>query len=294
MVWSTECLGFSMNQSNEGRCCDAVLSIIEREQGARREILSMDTAASRGIEVRCKIGDALYALEHTLVDPYPEKRRDDQQFLRVMGEIEESLSGKGLLRTEGSYHVYVESHAFRGKKRSEIPAIREAIRAWVIANAQRSDPPAPGHTQELTGSPPTLPVRVRLQFTLWPPSGGKLLIGRMAPADLPQQRRERVGAALKKKGPKLYAEHRAGARTVLILEDNDSALSNPIDIGGALHAELARLDYGIDDVYLVETKLRDCWQVWRMKQGTKQWPTRYESPEFWELAPQDLKDMLTL
>jgi hypothetical protein len=282
-----------MSQSNEGRCCDAVLSIIEREQGAQRSILSLDTPATPGIEVRCKIGDTLYALEHTLIDPYPDKRGDDQQFLRVLGELAESLSGRGVLRTDGSYHLYVESHAFRGKKQAEIPAIREAIRTWVIANARRLDPPAKGHTREVTASPPNVPVRVRLQFTLWPPLNDKLLIGRMAPADLPEQRRERIRTTLNKKGPKLHAEHRAGARSVLILEDDDSALSNPIDIGAALHSELAQIDYFIDDVYLIDTKLPDPWHIWRMRQGAKQWPTRYDSPALWEISPRDLTDLFS-
>src|SRR5271166_6578287 len=67
----------AMSRSNEGRCCDAVLSIIEGMEGGRREILSMDTPHSRGVEVRCKIQGTVYAIEHTLIDPYPDKRRDD-------------------------------------------------------------------------------------------------------------------------------------------------------------------------------------------------------------------------
>jgi hypothetical protein len=74
----------------------------------------------------------------------------------------------------------------------------------------------------------------------------------------------------------------------LILEADDSALSNPIDIGAALHAELAELNYSIDEVYLVDTKLPDCWQVWRMKQDAKQWPTRSDNPACWEFSPEQL------
>jgi hypothetical protein len=280
-----------MSPSNEGRCCDAVLSIIEREHGGRREILSMDTPATPGIEVRCRMGDAVYALEHTIVDPYPDKRGDDQQFLEVMGELEASLSGQGLLRSDGWYHLAVESHAFRGKRRSEIPAIREAIRTWVIANARRFDPPGSRQTQQVTASPPAVPVRVQLQCTVWPRLGDTLRIGRFAPADLPQQRRERIRAALTKKGPKLHAEHRAKARTVLILEDADIALSNPIEIGAAVHAELSLLAYEIDDVFLVDSKSPDCWWIWRLKQGTSQWPTRIESPPCWNMRTLELTDI---
>ena len=97
--------------------------VIERELHATREILSRDTPATRGIEIRCRIRDALYALEHTLIDPYPNKRDDDQQFMAVMGEFERSLPGQGLLRTDCTYEVWVEVHAFRGGKRSEIPLV---------------------------------------------------------------------------------------------------------------------------------------------------------------------------
>jgi hypothetical protein len=283
-----------MSRSNEGRCCDAVLSILEGGQGGAREILSMDTPQSRGVEIRCRIRGTVYALEHTLVDPYPDKRRDDREFLGVMGELERSLSRSTGLRTDGSYHLYVESHAFRGRRRPQIPLIQEGIRAWVLANAHRLEPPAIGHTQELSAGPPSVPVRVRLQFTLWPGWGGLLLTGRMAPPDLPRERRERLSAALLKKGPKLHAEHTACARTVLILEDDDVALSNPIEIGAALHAELAKLNYSIEEVYLVDTKLLDRWQVWRMKQGANLWPTRLENPELWEFPPAQLNDLFAV
>jgi hypothetical protein len=81
---------------------------------------------------------------------------------------------------------------------------------------------------------------------------------------------------------------------VLILEDDDSALSNSIEIGAALHAELAVVNYSIDEVYLVDTKSPDCWQIWRMKQGAEKWPTRSENPEFWECSPAQLNDIFVL
>lgn len=279
-------------RSNEGRCCDAVLTVIEMEHSNKREILSKDTPASRGVEIRCKFGHLVYALEHTIIDAYPDKRGDDQQFLGVMGELEKALSGKGLLLREGWYELSVESHAFRGMKRSDIPPVREAIRNWVICNAMHFDPPGRGHTQEFVACAPTVPVRLRLQCTLWPPKGDTLRISRFEPAELPEQRRVRMRAAVEKKGPKLEVEHRSGAHTVLILEDADAALSNHIVISTALRAELTSAAFGIDDVYLVETKLDDRWLVWRLKQGEGRWPTRFENPPMWELSVAELKDIL--
>jgi hypothetical protein len=91
-------------------------------------------------------------------------------------------------------------------------------------------------------------------------------------------------------GPKLLAERRAGARAVLILENDDGALSNPIEIGAALQAELAGSEFTIDEVYLIDT---DRAADWLMKQGARWWPQRYESPRSWEFSPDALRDILT-
>jgi hypothetical protein len=281
-----------MSQSNEGRCCDAVLTVIEGELHTSREILSKDTPASRGVEVRCRVGDAVYALEHTLIDPYPNKRDDDQQFLGVMGELERSLPGQGVLRADCTYEAWVDIHAFRGRKRPEIPAVRDAIKSWIIATAPKLDPQRTYETLELDGSAPSVPVRVLLKCTLWPGRGDSLRIGRLVRPTLPEQRRDRIRTALEKKGPKLLAERRGGVRTVLILENDDGALSNPVEIGAALHAELAASAFAIDDVYLVDTDRPDGWLIWRMKHGTRSWPQRFESPPSWEFSPETLQDIL--
>jgi hypothetical protein len=281
-----------MSQSNEGRCCDAVLTILERELGAQRETLSWDTPRSPGVEVRARIGDTLYALEHTLIDPYPSKRDDDRQFMAVMGELESSLPGSGALRPDCTYEAWVDIHAFRGRRRSEIPGMREAIRAWIVAAAPRLAPQRIYETLQLSASPPTVPVRVLLKATLWPDRGNSLRIGRLVNAELEEQRRERIAAALQKKGPKLLAEGRVGARTVLVLENDDVALSNPVDVGAALHAQLAASDLAVDDVYLVDTDRAVEWLIWRMKQGPRSWPGRFESPPSWKVSPESLRDIL--
>lgn len=281
-----------MGQSNEGRCCDAVLRIIEQDLHASREILSRDTPASRGIEIRCRIGGVAYALEHTLIDPYPNKRDDDRQFMAVMGELERSLPGQGILRTDCTYEAWVEIHAFRGRKRSETPGMYEAIKSWIVTAVPKLDPQAAYDTLELGASPPTVPVRVLLKCTKWPGRGDTLRIGRLVRNTLPDERRQRIRAALEKKGPKLHAEHRVGARTVLILENDDGALSNPIEIGAALHAEVANSPYSVDDVYLIDTDRPDGWHMWRMKQSERSWPQRFENPPSWEFSPENLTDIL--
>lgn len=107
----------------------------------------------------------VYALEHTLIDPYPNKRDDDQQFLAVMGALERSLSGQVVLRADCTYEIWVEIHAFRGKKRSEIASLREVIRLWIVAAVLKLDPQAQYETLQLSTFPPVVPVRVLLKCT---------------------------------------------------------------------------------------------------------------------------------
>ena len=63
-----------------------------------------------------------------------------------------------------------------------------------------------------------------------------------------------------------------GARTVLVLEDNDIALSEQSLIGTALAGLLKELSGELkfpDEIYLVDTSIDPLWQVWPMKYDDK-------------------------
>jgi hypothetical protein len=125
----TNVAGYSEHNAmplHEGKACDAVLRMLEARAGAERRDLRADTPRSPGVEVVCTIGAKRYALEHTSIDSYPEKRLDDVQFMAVMGPLEAELSHKGPLPPGCYCSAAVPLPCLCGAKASRLPAVRDA------------------------------------------------------------------------------------------------------------------------------------------------------------------------
>lgn len=281
-----------LGSGNEGRCCDAVLRVIEKRDRGVRSIRSIDTEASPGVEIRCEIAGQLYALEHTTLDPYPDRRADDRRFLEVLQPLAQSLTDGGFLHPQRGYQLHVETHAFKDTPRSRFPDIRSQIQAWVIDNLDGLDPPRRGRAAVRIADPPRLPLKVLLHcYEAFGQMQGRCSIARLAPDNLEALRRERVRATVASKGPKLHAEHVAGSKAILVLEDFDIAISNQVVIGDAIHAELDQSAYDIDEVYLVETHTPPEWTVFLLRRGSERWPTEDENPPMWTFQCNELKDL---
>jgi len=279
--------------SNEGRCCDAVLRVLEEREDSSRRILSVDSPKSPGVELRCSIGDRIFALEHTTLDPYPNRRADDQRLLAIVVPIEESIEAAGLLSPGRRYTLTVDGHALRNLKRSEFAGVTKRLETWVIENVARLDRASGERRPYLRASPPVVPCQVGLSsFDASSPGPGKLRIARFAPENLEDQRRARLATSVRQKGPKLHAEHASGATSVLVLEDFDIAISNEILIAEALFAALDAVEFNIDEIYVVDTSLDSVWDVLALQIGDDRWPTDYESPPRWEFAPNALIDVI--
>jgi hypothetical protein len=61
-----------MTQINEGKACDAVIRRIEAREGNSRYDLSLPERERHEapIEVACRIGEKLFAFEHTRIEPF--------------------------------------------------------------------------------------------------------------------------------------------------------------------------------------------------------------------------------
>ena len=93
----------------------------------------------------------------------------------------------------------------------------------------------------------------------------------VCPDGLEDRRRRRLDRAFSKKCPKLQQCKAEGARTVLVLESDDIALTSFDLIGNQLPAVLAGRRDAPDDIFLVQTDT-DPWWVWLMKQDDDHWP----------------------
>ena len=87
--------------------------------------------------------------------------------------------------------------------------------------------------------------------------------------------------------PKTVAVQRGGARTVLVLEDNDISLSNYVIIGDALAGLLNEHPDLPDEIYLVETAINR-WHVRVMKYDEAYFPeedlTEFDSTELVDIT----------
>jgi hypothetical protein len=240
-----------MAKNNEGKCCDAILRILEEKHQATRMDVQRDTAARRGVEVTCAIGGQRYALEHTLIEPFPENQKDNIEFQRVFDESFEAQIDD-LLKPDLLYHVYVHVYAFADMKATQLPAARKALIGWVRAAVPKLPPPSGPLQTWIHGEPPQTPVRVRLSCHRSKTLGGRLLTGRFAPAELETLRRERLLKALRDKSPKLHAAKLPGTRTVLVLENGDIALTNASIVGQVIDDLAQETAYVPDDIFMID------------------------------------------
>ena len=158
--------------------------------------------------------------------------------------------------------------------KKNIAKIQEALIDWISVEAPRvyEQAVASGLYQPRASTvrefPGLLPYPASLSCSLsGPPSdteAGKFAVLRAPDDQLEEQRFERLRRALAEKCPKLQRCKDRGARTILVLECGDIAISNCISIRAALNRAAAERADISDEIYLVETKV-ETWHMWPMK-----------------------------
>lgn len=265
----------SRTHGNEGRCCDAVLRVLEERAREVPDDLHVDPHGGAGaghVDVCVRLGGDRYALEHTRIDPFDDAITIGIKFSAFVKPIADHLSG---VLPGPACHTLVlpQDLELGGKSRKQIANIQKALIDWISSEAPRLHEQAAtsGLLQpraSTTGEFPGLlayPVSLSCRVT-GPPSDtetGMFAVDRASDADLEEQRFRRLHRALAEKCPKLQRCKDRGARTVLVLECGDIALSNSVSIRAALNrAAEGRTDIP-DEIFLVETKV-ETWHMWPM------------------------------
>jgi hypothetical protein len=211
---------------NQGKCCDAVLRILEERKSATRSALTFPEKERHPapVELVCMIGLTRYALEHTKIEAYPDQMQDGTHFTDALEHLETSLID--VLPKHAWYMLVVPTNAFKDVTVKEADAIGEKVSEWVIRTAQLLKP-TDRQMESLSENIDGVPFRLTLQATIGISDlYGKLSIARSAPADLEALRASRIEQMLVKKLPKLQVWANDDAHTVLILESEDIALTN--------------------------------------------------------------------
>ena len=288
---------------NERKACDAVARCLEDLLKVRRSNARSpeDDKVGPPVEYVFDLGNKTYAMEHTVVEAFIGQIQTDVEFELFVAPIMAALDH--YLPVPGAYRLYFPIRPTRGIKTKHHANVQAKIIEWVrktAAELHAKYPEKPRSSEELgyhSGFREETIDGIQLQLsrqTDWHmPDAvqGRLFPVRFAPEDYETLRRERLKRTMRKKLPKLQCWKRAGAHSVLVLENRDIAISNHVAI---LQAAEQALEMGADrpdEVWLVDTTLKKEWTVWCLIRQDLSLPDEYTSVRFKRFSPSDLTDV---
>lgn len=262
-------------EDHRQKVCKSILNFISLRTGQQLSDLTEPDKLERqktAVDYSFRCGRQDYVLEHTLIESLPDQIQDDRQFMDLLGPLETELSGK--LPSPGHYNLTVHFGAVKGAKNRV--RIQELIKSWVLQKAGQLEigSPATAPRHFITEKPDGVPFEITLyRWGGLPGLEGRFLIQRFAPEDLKEKRRVRIRIALDAKCKKLAKSKEGFKGSILVLESNDIALANAVEIGKTLALELQRDGSQIpDEIYSVETETPH-WVIWILKFGDQIFPT---------------------
>jgi hypothetical protein len=282
---------------NEGKVCDAVLRRIEARENAPRAKCSWPEKDNHAapVEIVCDIGNRQFAFEHTGVEPFEGFVRLQNDAITHFRPLEDRLA-PAIPNSE-----YVELHmplkATEGLRGKALATVQCALAEYVLTIAPTLPTASEGrYADEIhRAQPPGVPFEITMHKSLRSWHALPFAIVQTLSGDREVMRRSRLERACKKKYPKLAAWQSKGARTVMVLEDNDVQVSNEELVADALLcAEKNSSVSPPDEVYLVMT-FNDIWygHVVRIDDKTY-FDFAYEdqAKRYWEIKPAMLIDAL--
>jgi hypothetical protein len=269
---------------SEGMVCEAIVRRLEeRASGCRTGVCWPEQEGHPfPIEVAFSIAGQLYALEHTGIEPFKGHVQMEAEADRHFAPITNAL--KDSLGTDAVFELVIPANIFRGRKPPEIRRLQQALITGVKAAAptlpkrKYADYRGTGGSVTMEGVP--FPVLLyRFEPVLVP--GHHFQIKHMV-TNGDRARLDRITQAVEDKFPKLAAWKRDyGARTILVLEDNDIQLTNQAIVTDAfIPLAVARVDTP-DETYLVAS----CMDPWHA------WPILIDGTTYFELAERDHADV---
>jgi hypothetical protein len=247
---------------DQPRTCEAIIRHLEARKGVPRADLRVRDQGAHiagtdaRVEMTFQLGNQLYALEHTGIEPFEGFLEMNNEADRLFKPLQQSLSGA--LDPGSAFELTIQLHALRDRTMKDVRKRHDALREWVL-NTAPTIPKRPygdlrsGHAD---GTVIDMPVTLRR----W---GSMGLLGyftiRHAVPKIEESRASRITRACERKLPKLDVWRRdAKARTVLVLEENDIQTTNvPLVCDAYLDAVKGRADVP-DETWLVSTAV-DPW-----------------------------------
>jgi hypothetical protein len=284
---------------HEGKSIDAVLRCIEaRWQIARRDDgWSPDDAndpdPDRRVDYVCTVGNQIYALEHTGIEPFADQIKMGIRNQALFGPIFERFDRKRSDDEVWELHYPVD--AAMNLSGAEVTRTRNALISW-LENDAAASVPVNRYLDRIAYRPGVQVAGVPFKVTLyrWSLTGIPglpspcPLAGRFWPkpfvrGDLEAARLARLQRACEDKFPKLAKWKPEGATTVLVLEENDLSLTNHQVVADAVLHLVADATDPPDEIFLVSTDIAETWHASCLRRDGK---TYYDDGErFHEFDP---------
>jgi hypothetical protein len=264
-------------QFNEGKACDAVLRYLEAREGAARSKIRWpeDEHHAGPVELVCNIGSALYALEHTGIEPFEGLVKLNQEAERVFGPIEAAVSA--VVPDGEVWDLSLPALGLQGRSGGEVRKAQEALIDFIkntaptlqlrpYADYRKGPPPV-----NITNVPfPVSLYRFRSEVPSTVPGFRRLMIRHDVAGDRATheaQRQKRIEKACSKsRFDKLAVwKEQAGARTILILENPDIFITGPAAVADAYLAVVANRSNRPDETYLFDTSHNTGWLLWPLE-----------------------------
>jgi hypothetical protein len=276
---------------NEGKAIDAVLRQIEaRERSVRRDDGRSpddlgDADPQRRVDYVCTVGDLLYAFEHTGIEPFGNQIEMEVRNRLLFGPIIEHFDEKRA--DEEFWELCVPVEASVGLRGVAVTRVRDTLVRWIEANAARF--PLSRYAGRYGNSflgETVAGVPFPVSLHRWSldelavgrsPLSGRFTVKPYVGGDLESARLVRLQKACEDKFPKLAAWKRSdGARTVLVLEENDMSLTNHQRVADTMSLAEENMSDPPDEIFLVSTFIRDKWWVTCLRREGK---TYYDDGE---------------
>jgi hypothetical protein len=259
-----------------------------------------DSKVDKSVEYVFDLGAVKYAMEHTIVEAFDGQIQTNVDFEYFIKPITDALDHR--LPAAGTYRLCFTVHPGKGlrKRLAEVQAsiikwVRESaaeLHAEFPAELSRGERPH-GYRAVRDAVVEGVEVQLSRETGWWMPdkAKGRLFPMRIAPKNYEALRQTRLQKAMGKKLPKLQLWGEFGARTVLILENRDMALSNHVVILEAAEIALRTRPDAPDELWLVDTTIVQEWTVWCLIRDGVSFPDEDTSVRYRQYNPRDLVDV---
>lgn len=227
------------------------------------------TSADRRVEMTFRLGDQLYAIEHTAIEPFELFIEHQNRAPQLFAPLESAATTA--LASVIQPGIVIEMHLPLGellrRKMYEVRSIHSALVSWAVSKAPNlkagkyADYRRGPHI--ITEQPDGVPFPVSLMLFGVPNVPGHFQLKHLV-SGAEQERALRLQRACEDKFPKLAIwKQLHNARSILVLEENDVQLTNVVIVADAF-LSIARKRHDVpDETYMVSTHAPP-WRAWSL------------------------------